>query len=66
MIEFKMRGDSDEDAMDKLVSVKGEVSSAISKSHGRRSRGSVLVAPGSIDHQQWQGQRAACAEQYGK
>jgi fatty acid CoA ligase FadD28 len=65
IIEFKMRGDSDEDAMDKLVSVKGEVSSAISNSHGLAVADLVLVAPGSIPiTASGKVRRAACAEQY--
>jgi fatty acid CoA ligase FadD28 len=65
IIEFKMRDDSDEDAMDKLVSVKGEVSSAISNSHGLAVADLVLVAPGSIPiTSSGKVRRAACAEQY--
>ena len=65
IIEFKKRGDSDEDAMDKLVSVKGEVSSAISNSHGLAVADLVLVAPGSIPiTSSGKVRRAACAEQY--
>jgi long-chain fatty acid adenylyltransferase FadD28 len=48
IIEFKNRGDSDEDAMHKLDNVKGEVTSAISNSHGLGVADLVLVPPGSI------------------
>ena len=48
IVELKMRGDSDKDAMDKLGVVKREVTSAISTSHGLRVADLVLVPPGSI------------------
>jgi fatty acid CoA ligase FadD28 len=48
IIEFKTRGDSDEDAMGKLGVVKREVTSAISTSHGLSVADLVLVSPGSI------------------
>ena len=48
IIELKMRGDSDEDAMGKLGVVKREVTSAISTSHGLSVADLVLVSPGSI------------------
>jgi hypothetical protein len=48
IIEFKNRGDSDEDAMHKLDNVKGEVTSAISNTHGLGVADLVLVPPGSI------------------
>ena len=48
IIELKKRGDSDEDAMDKLGVVKREVTSAISTSHGLSVADLVLVSPGSI------------------
>ena len=54
IIELKMRGDSDEDAMgklgvvNKLGVVKREVTSAISTSHGLSVADLVLVSPGSI------------------
>jgi fatty acid CoA ligase FadD28 len=51
--------------MDKFVSVKGEVSSAISNSHGLAVADLVLVAPGSIPiTTSGKVKRAACAEQY--
>jgi fatty acid CoA ligase FadD28 len=48
IIELKKRGDSDEEAADRLRSVKREVTSAISKSHGLSVADLVLVPPGSI------------------
>jgi long-chain fatty acid adenylyltransferase FadD28 len=38
IIELKKRGDSHEDAMDKLATVKREVTSALSNSHGLSAR----------------------------
>ena len=48
IIELR-KGDSDEDAMDRLGRIKREVTSAISNSHGLGGR-MFLVAPGSIPH----------------
>jgi acyl-CoA synthetase (AMP-forming)/AMP-acid ligase II len=48
IIEVKKRGDSDEDAAERLRSVKREVISAISNSQGLSVADLVLVAPGSI------------------
>ena len=49
IIELKnKRGDSDEDAVERLGVVKREVTSAISKSHGLSVADLVLVSPGSI------------------
>jgi fatty acid CoA ligase FadD28 len=48
IIEFKNRGDSQEDATDKLVAVKREVTSAVFNSHGLGVADLVVVAPGSI------------------
>jgi fatty acid CoA ligase FadD28 len=48
IIELKKRGDSGEQAADRLRSVKREVTSAISKSHGLSVADLVLVPPGSI------------------
>ena len=48
IIELKKKGESDEEAMDRLRVVKREVTSAISKSHGLRVADLVLVSPGSI------------------
>ncbi len=48
IIEMKKRGDSEEEAVDRLRGVKREVTSAISKSHGLKVADLVLVSPGSI------------------
>ena len=48
IIELKKRGDSEEEAADRLRGVKHEVTSAISKSHGLSVADLVLVSPGSI------------------
>ena len=48
IIELKKRGESDEEAADRLRIVKREVTSAISKSHGLAVADLVLVSPGSI------------------
>jgi len=48
IIELKKKGESDDDATDRLRLVKREVTSAISKSHGLRVADLVLVSPGSI------------------
>ena len=65
IIELKNRGDSHEDAMDKLGMVKREISSAISKWHGLSVADLVLVQPGSIPiTTSGKVRRAACVEQY--
>ena len=48
IIELKKKGDSDEEATDRLRVVKREVTSAISKWHGLSVADLVLVSPGSI------------------
>ncbi len=48
IIELKKRGDSQEEAADRLRVVKREVTSAISNSHGLSVSDLVLVSPGSI------------------
>ena len=48
IIELKKGGESNEEATDRLRTVKREVTSAISKSHGLRVADLVLVSPGSI------------------
>jgi long-chain fatty acid adenylyltransferase FadD28 len=65
IIEIKKRGNSDEDAMDNLVAVKREVTSAISNSHGLAVADLILVAPGSIPiTTSGKVRRATCVEQY--
>jgi acyl-CoA synthetase (AMP-forming)/AMP-acid ligase II len=48
IIELKKRGDSEEEATDRLRVVKRQVTSAISRSHGLSVADLVLVSPGSI------------------
>ena len=65
IIEFKNRGDSHDDATDKIVAVKREVTSAVSNSHGLSVADLVLVQPGSIPiTTSGKVRRAACVEQY--
>jgi fatty acid CoA ligase FadD28 len=65
IIELKNRGDSSEEAMNKLGMVKREVTSAISNSHGLSVADLVLVHPGSIPTTtSGKVRRSACAEHY--
>jgi long-chain fatty acid adenylyltransferase FadD28 len=65
IVELKKRGDSHEDAKDKLRTVKREVTSAISTSHGLSVADLVLVLPGSIPiTTSGKVKRAACVERY--
>jgi long-chain fatty acid adenylyltransferase FadD28 len=65
IVEHKKRGDSEEDAMAKLDTVKREVTSAISKSHGLSVADLVLVPPGSIPvTTSGKVRRRTCVEQY--
>ena len=65
IIEVKKRGESHEEAADKLTVVKREVTSAISNSHGLSIADLVLVPPGSIPiTTSGKVRRAACVEQY--
>ena len=65
IIEVKKRGESHEEAADKLAVVKREVTSAISNSHGLSVTDLVLVPPGSIPiTTSGKVRRAACVEQY--
>jgi long-chain fatty acid adenylase/transferase FadD26 len=48
IIELKKRGSSDNEILDRIHTIKREVTSAISKSHGLRLADLVLVPPGSI------------------
>jgi acyl-CoA synthetase (AMP-forming)/AMP-acid ligase II len=48
IIELKKRGESDEETIARLRTVKREIRSAISKSHGLSVADLVLVSPGSI------------------
>jgi acyl-CoA synthetase (AMP-forming)/AMP-acid ligase II len=65
IIEVNKRGDTEEQAMEKLLSVKREVTSAISNSHGLSAADLVLVSRGSIPiTTSGKIRRASCAEQY--
>jgi fatty acid CoA ligase FadD21 len=65
IIELKKRGDSDEEAKQKLRVVKNDVTAAISESHGLNVADLVLVPPGSIPTTtSGKIRRAACVEQY--
>ncbi len=48
IVELRVKGDSEEDAREKLGRVKREITSAISNAHGLAASDVVLVAPGSI------------------
>jgi long chain fatty acid CoA FadD26 len=65
VVELKKRGNSEDDARHRLHTVKREVASAISESHGLRVADLVLVAPGSIPiTTSGKIRRSACAERY--
>jgi fatty acid CoA ligase FadD28 len=65
IIEVKNRGESAEEAMEKLRDIKREVTSAISKTHGLSAADLVLVPRGSIPiTTSGKIRRAACVEQY--
>jgi long-chain fatty acid adenylase/transferase FadD26 len=65
IVELKKRGGSDEEAQHRLHTVKREVASTISKSHGLRVADLVLVPPGSIPiTTSGKVRRSACAERY--
>lgn len=65
IIELKKRGDSDEEARQRLDIVKNDVTAAISNLHGLNVADLVLVPPGSIPTTtSGKIRRAACVEQY--
>jgi long-chain fatty acid adenylyltransferase FadD28 len=65
IIEVKKRGESDEEAADKLTVIKRDVTSTISNSHGLGVADLVVVEPGSIPiTTSGKVRRAACVEQY--
>jgi long-chain fatty acid adenylase/transferase FadD26 len=65
IVELKNRGNSRQDVLHRLNSVKREVTSAISRSHSLRVTDLVLVPPGSIPiTTSGKVRRAACAERY--
>jgi fatty acid CoA ligase FadD21 len=67
IIEIKKRGDSDQEALQKLNTVKNDVTAAMSKSHGLKVADLVLVAPGSLPTTtSGKVRRAASVEQYRK
>ncbi|MGO9158587.1 AMP-binding protein [Mycobacterium sp.] len=65
IIEVKKRGDSQQDEMAKLDAIKGELTSAISKSHGLSVADLVPVEPGSIPiTTSGKVRRGTCVERY--
>jgi long-chain fatty acid adenylyltransferase FadD28 len=65
IVEVKKKGDSDEEAMARLNTVKGDITSAISKSHGLRVADLVLVGPGAIPiTTSGKIRRSTCVEHY--
>ena len=65
IIELKKRGDTEEEAMAKLHSVKNDVTAAISAAHGLTTADLVLVGPGTIPTTtSGKIRRAVCVEQY--
>jgi len=65
IVEVKKRGDSDEDAKDRLRVIKQDVNAAIYKSHGLSVADLVLVSPGSIPiTTSGKIRRAQCVELY--
>ena len=65
IVELKKRGGSDDEHMQNLRSIRREVTSAISNSHGLRVADLVLVAPGSIPiTTSGKVRRSACVERY--
>jgi long-chain fatty acid adenylyltransferase FadD28 len=65
IVEFKNRAEADEQALEKLASVKNEVTSAISASHGLSISDLVLVPQGSIPiTTSGKVRRRACVEHY--
>jgi long chain fatty acid CoA FadD26 len=65
IVELKKRGSSEEEALDRLHSIKREVTSAISESHNVRVADLVLVPPGSIPiTTSGKIRRSACAQRY--
>jgi long chain fatty acid CoA FadD26 len=65
VVELKKRGSSDQEILDRLHTIKREVDSAISKSHGLRLADLVLVEPGAIPiTTSGKIRRSTCAERY--
>ena len=65
IVEFKKRGSSERGGESRFHTVKREVASAISRSHGLRVADLVLVPPGSIPiTTSGKIRRSACGERY--
>ena len=65
--EVKKRGSSEQEAQDKLLSVKREVASAVSRMHSVRVADLVLVPPGSLPiTTSGKVRRSECVEKYGQ
>ena len=65
IIEHKKRGDSESEALQRIDTVKREVTSAISTAHGLKVKDVVMVSPGSIPiTTSGKIRRASCVEQY--
>jgi long chain fatty acid CoA FadD26 len=65
IVELKKRGSSDDEALERLHSMKQKVTSAISGSHSLRTADVVLVPPGSIPiTTSGKIRRSACVEHY--
>ena len=65
IIELMKRGDTEEEVMAKLDSVKNDVTAAISSAHGLTTADLVLVGPGTIPTTtSGKIRRAVCVEQY--
>ncbi|TPG31367.1 AMP-binding protein [Mycolicibacterium hodleri] len=65
IVELKQRGGSDEESLDRLRTVKRDVTSAIKKSHSVRVSDLVLVSPGSLPiTTSGKVRRAACVDAY--
>ena len=65
IVELKQRGGSEEESLDRLRTVKRDVTSAIKKSHSVRVSDLVLVSPGSLPiTTSGKVRRAACVDAY--
>jgi long-chain fatty acid adenylase/transferase FadD26 len=65
IVEFKHRADSQQDELDRLRTLKREVTAAVKSSHSVRVADVVLVPPGSIPTTtSGKVRRSACVERY--
>ncbi|WP_048631249.1 AMP-binding protein [Mycolicibacterium aurum] len=65
VVEYRKRGDSDDETQSQLTDVRRDITSAISQSHGLAVADLVLVAPGSIPiTTSGKVRRQSCAEDY--